>query len=205
MSEKRSKSRSPSRSKSPPPKERRASRSRSKGSRSPPVVRDRSPIREIDPTHNKLFVGNLSYETTEREVEDMFTKYGRVTEARLAVDKFSGKPKGFAFVTMDDARDAADAVKGLANYEINGRAVRVEISHGLGAVRKREERSSGYRGYSGRDYDSDRRGSGYDRDRSRERPRDRSRERTRDRSRERGGDRRERRRSRSRSDSRSRR
>ncbi|CAE7723289.1 SR34, partial [Symbiodinium microadriaticum] len=60
---------------------------------------------------------------TERDLEDVFSKYGKVTEARLAVDRDSNRPKGFAFVTMEDARDAKDAVDGLVDYEFEGRAM----------------------------------------------------------------------------------
>ena len=127
-------------------------------------------------------------------MEDIFAKFGRVTEARLAVDKFSGRPKGFAFVTMDDARDAADAARELVGFEISGRTIRVEISHGLGSGRRRDDRGGGggY-GRDRRDYGRDR---GYDRgydrrDRSRDRGYDRG-DRDRDRGRDRSPDRRDR-------------
>ena len=136
-------------------------------------------------------------QTSERELEDIFVKFGKVTEARLAVDKFNGRPKGFAFVTMEDARDAADACKELVDHELNGRVMRVEVSHGMGGARRRDDRS-GYRGGGYRDRGRDR--SRDRRDRSRDRDYGRGRDRSRDRD-----YRRDRRRSRSRSHSRGRR
>ena len=65
---------------------------------------------------NKLFVGNLSFNTTENDLQDAFAAHGTVLEANLMVDKMSGRPRGFAFVTMstpEEAQKAIDALNGL--------------------------------------------------------------------------------------------
>jgi RNA recognition motif-containing protein len=56
-----------------------------------------------------------------------------VSDVSINIDKQSGKSKGFAFVTMDDARDAADAVKALKGYELYDRAISVDVAHGGGS------------------------------------------------------------------------
>ena len=55
---------------------------------------------------NKLFVGNLSYNTTENELQDAFAAYGTVLEANLMVDRVSGRPRGFGFITFEDSQSA---------------------------------------------------------------------------------------------------
>src|SRR5216110_3182255 len=63
----------------------------------------------------KLFVGNLSYNTTENDLQDAFAAHGTVVEANLMVDRMSGRPRGFAFITMgtpEEAQKAIDAMNG---------------------------------------------------------------------------------------------
>lgn len=130
----RSRSRSPS-----PVAARRRSNSRSA---SPAPREDRQRGREGEAADGtKLFIGNIGFDTTERELEDLCDKYGKVVECRLAMDRSTNRPKGFAFVTMDTAEDADKCVEGLAGKEIDGRAVTVQISHGKGG-RRREGDSS---------------------------------------------------------------
>ncbi len=64
----------------------------------------------------KLFVGNLSYNVTENDLQDLFAQYGTVTEVNLMLDRMSGRSRGFAFVTMD-TKEAADA----ASQALNGK------------------------------------------------------------------------------------
>jgi RNA recognition motif-containing protein len=66
----------------------------------------------------------------------MCDKYGKVVECRLAIDRDSNRPKGFAFVTMESADDAEKCVEGLSGKEIDGRPVTVQISHGKGGRRR---------------------------------------------------------------------
>ena len=61
--------------------------------------------------NNKLFVGNVSYDTTELELQDLFAAHGAVEEVNLVTDRATGRPRGFAFVTMATAEEAAKAVQ----------------------------------------------------------------------------------------------
>mmetsp|Transcript_32580 Transcript_32580/g.33227 ORF Transcript_32580/g.33227 Transcript_32580/m.33227 type:complete len:219 (+) Transcript_32580:78-734(+) len=76
----------------------------------------------------RIFVGNITFNTTEEDLRPLFTKYGTVSELRVAVERDTGRNRGFAFVSMDDPRDARDAVDALTGYELDGRELRVEFS-----------------------------------------------------------------------------
>jgi cold-inducible RNA-binding protein len=86
---------------------------------------------------NKLFVGNLSFNTTENDLQDTFAAHGTVTEANLMMDRESGRPRGFGFVTMSTAEEAQKAIEALNGKSIDGRALTVNVA------RPREERSGG--------------------------------------------------------------
>src|SRR5712675_980010 len=73
----------------------------------------------------KLFVGNLSFNATENQLQDMFAAHGTVLEVDLIMDKFSGRPRGFAFVTMETKEGADAAVQALNGKELDGRALTV--------------------------------------------------------------------------------
>jgi cold-inducible RNA-binding protein len=92
---------------------------------------------------NKLFVGNLSFNTTENDLQDAFAAHGTVLEANLMVDKMSGRPRGFAFVTMSSPEEAQKAIDALNGKELDGRALTVNIA------RPREERPGGGGGGGG--------------------------------------------------------
>src|SRR5690242_17938771 len=96
---------------------------------------------------NKLFVGNLSSNTTENDLQDTFAAHGTVTEANLMMDRATGRPRGFGFVTMSTPEEAQKAVEALNGQTLDGRALTVNIA------RPREERSGGgggeRRSYSG--------------------------------------------------------
>src|SRR3989475_9671531 len=92
----------------------------------------------------KLFVGNLSFNTTENDLQDAFAAHGTVLEANLMVDKMSGRPRGFAFVTMSSPEEAQKAIDALNGKELDGRALTVNIA------RPREERPGGGGGGGGR-------------------------------------------------------
>ena len=94
---------------------------------------------------NKLFVGNLSFNTTENDLQDTFAAHGTVTEANLMMDRATGRPRGFGFVTMSTAEEAAKAVEALNGKSLDGRALTVNIA------RPREERAPGGGG-GGRSY-----------------------------------------------------
>ncbi|MCW5552952.1 MAG: RNA-binding protein [Verrucomicrobiae bacterium] len=85
----------------------------------------------------KLFVGNLSFNTTENDLQDAFAAHGSVVETNLMVDRMSGRPRGFAFVTMGSPEEAQKAIAALNGKELDGRALTVNIA------RPREERPGG--------------------------------------------------------------
>ena len=85
----------------------------------------------------KLFVGNLSFNTTENDVMDLFKTTGTVTSCDLIMDKFTQKSRGFAFVTMSTQEEATAAVSQLNGKELDSRALTVN------EARPREERPRG--------------------------------------------------------------
>jgi cold-inducible RNA-binding protein len=101
--------------------------------------------------NNKLFVGNLSFNTTENDLQDAFAAHGTVVEANLMMDRASGRPRGFAFVTMATDEEAQKAMTAMNGASLDGRNLTVNVA------RPREERSGGgggggrggQRGYGG--------------------------------------------------------
>jgi cold-inducible RNA-binding protein len=85
----------------------------------------------------KLFVGNLSFNTTENDLQDAFAAHGTVTEANLMMDRASGRPRGFGFVTMASPEEAQKAIAALNGANLDGRSLTVN------EARPREERSGG--------------------------------------------------------------
>jgi RNA recognition motif-containing protein len=94
----------------------------------------------------KLFVGNLSYNTTENDLQDAFAAHGTVVEANLMVDRMSGRPRGFGFITMSSPEEAQKAIAAMNGASLGGRAITVNVA------RPREERPSGGGGGGRRDY-----------------------------------------------------
>jgi len=91
----------------------------------------------------KLFVGSLSYGVTGAQVEDLFSKVGKVESCNLITDKFSGQSKGFAFVEMSTDEEADKAIAKFNNFELDGRKMVVNVA------RPKEDRpQSQDRGYS---------------------------------------------------------
>jgi RNA recognition motif-containing protein len=72
-----------------------------------------------------IYVGNLPYTVTDEELRDAFAAYGNVTSAKIIMDKFSGRSKGFGFVEMENEAEAEEAIKSLDNSEMKGRNLRV--------------------------------------------------------------------------------
>ena len=85
----------------------------------------------------KLYVGNLSFDTTELDLQDLFAEAGQVQEVALMQDKFTGKSRGFAFVTMSSADEAQKAISLFHGKNVQGRPLTVN------EARPREERSFG--------------------------------------------------------------
>lgn len=72
-----------------------------------------------------IYVGNLSYQMTEDELKDTFTPYGEVKSAKIIIDRYSNRSKGFGFIEMDNNEEATKAIEELNNKEIAGRSLRV--------------------------------------------------------------------------------
>ena len=92
---------------------------------------------------SKLFVGNLSFNTTENDLQDAFAAFGTVTEANLMMDRMTNRPRGFGFVTMSSPEEAQKAIEGLNGKDMDGRALTVNVA------KPREERTGGGRRESG--------------------------------------------------------
>ena len=72
-----------------------------------------------------IFVGNLSYQTTQEDLQAAFAQYGNVERVNIITDRDTGQPRGFAFVEMTERRDAETAISQLNGAELNGRALNV--------------------------------------------------------------------------------
>ena len=92
---------------------------------------------------NRLFVGNLSYQTMENDLQDYFSQAGVVTSVNLMLDKETGKSRGFAFVEFSTSEEANKAVEQFHNQEFQGRALTVNVA------RPREERAPRWSGHRG--------------------------------------------------------
>jgi RNA recognition motif-containing protein len=95
---------------------------------------------------NKLYVGNLSYDMQDRDLQELFVEYGTVTSAKIVTDRESGRSKGFGFVEMSTDAEAQAAISALNGQEVNGRALTVN------EARPKEDRGGsggGRGGYGG--------------------------------------------------------
>ncbi|MEK7186157.1 MAG: RNA-binding protein [Patescibacteria group bacterium] len=75
---------------------------------------------------NKLFIGGLEYSTTDAQLEEHFSKIGKVLSAKVIIDRDTGQGKGFGFVEMDTEETAKEAMDKLNNSELNGRSIAVK-------------------------------------------------------------------------------
>jgi len=94
----------------------------------------------------KMYVGNLSYDTTDSSLQQMFEAFGTVLSAQIIMDRDSGRSKGFGFVEMDSNQEAQAAIDGLNGKEVGGRPLTVN------EAKPREDRGGGGRsggGYGG--------------------------------------------------------
>src|SRR6476620_3325100 len=103
----------------------------------------------------KLYVGHLSLNTTETDLQDLFAQAGAVSEVTLRQDKFTGKSRGFAFVTMSNEADAQKAITEFNGKTVEGRPLTVN------EARPREARPGGGGGGGGRGYGGGGGGGGY--------------------------------------------
>lgn len=72
-----------------------------------------------------IYIGNMSYDTTEEQLRQAFEGFGQVSTVNIITDKYSGEPRGFAFVEMTSKDEAVAAIQGLNGQELNGRALNV--------------------------------------------------------------------------------
>ncbi len=110
-------------------------------------------FRECENVKN-IFVGNLSYGTTDQELRTLFESYGTVERVSIITDRDTGRSRGFAFVEMNDDAEADRAIEALNGYEVSGRALNVN------EARPRAERPPGGGG-EGRSYGRGGGGGGY--------------------------------------------
>ena len=91
----------------------------------------------------RLFIGNLSFKTTEGELETLFAESGSVSTVTIIMDRFSGRSRGFGFIEMGSEEEAQAAIERLNGYEFEGRALTVN------EAKPQERRGGG--GYGNRD------------------------------------------------------
>ena len=101
-----------------------------------------------------IYVSNLSFNTNDAELHELFSKFGEVSSAKVIMDRESGRSRGFGFVEMPSNDEGKDAMLGLNNKEVEGRAMSVSIA------KEREERTSGGGGNRGGGYSNNRGGGG---------------------------------------------
>ncbi|HET9792990.1 MAG TPA: RNA-binding protein [Thermoanaerobaculia bacterium] len=102
----------------------------------------------------KLYVGNLSYDTSEDELRDAFAAYGDVASAKIITDRDTGRSKGFGFVEFNDDDSARKAMSAMNGADLRGRALTVNEARpqaerprgGMGGGREKSGSGSGYRG-----------------------------------------------------------
>lgn len=87
-----------------------------------------------------IYVSNLSFNTNDAELNDLFSQFGEVSSAKVIMDRESGRSRGFGFVEMSSEDEGKAAMAGLNNKEVEGRAMSVSVA------KEREERSGGSRG-----------------------------------------------------------
>ena len=115
-----------------------------------------------------VFVGNMNFQTTEAELRALFEPFGQVTRVHIAMDRETGRARGFAFVEMPNDAEAAKAMQGLDGKEVGGRALKVNEARpkAAGGGPRGSGGGAGPRGSGGSGG-----GGGFDRDRDRDRPR----------------------------------
>lgn len=98
---------------------------------------------------NRLFVGNLSYQTMERDLQDHFGAAGTVLSVNLMLDKFTGRSRGFAFIELSTSEEADRAVEMFNGQDLGGRALTVNIARPREERAPREGGGGGFRGDRG--------------------------------------------------------
>src|SRR5690242_12813888 len=96
--------------------------------------------------NTKIFVGNLSFNITENDLQNAFAAHGTVTETNVMMDRTTGRPRGFGFITMSTPEEAQKAIDSLNGSTLDGRALTVNVA------KPREERATGGRDHGGSGY-----------------------------------------------------
>ena len=92
----------------------------------------------------RMYVGNISYDTTEEKLKEVFGVYGEVIEVKLITDKLSGRSKGFAFVEMAKEEEANAAQEAMDGQEVDGRKIKVNEAREEGSGGERRPRGGGF-------------------------------------------------------------
>jgi RNA recognition motif-containing protein len=109
----------------------------------------------------KLYVGNLTYDTTESTIEALFAQHGTVASVALITDRDTGRPKGFGFVEMGTAEEAQAAKAALDGTDLGGRMIKVDVAKEREPRTGGGGRSGGYGGGGGGGYGGGGGGGGY--------------------------------------------
>ncbi len=88
-------------------------------------------------SQNKLYVGNLSFNSSEDDITDAFSAHGTVTSVNVITDRETGRPRGFAFVEMSSGAEAQSAIQAMDGQDLDGRSLKVNVA------KPRESRPSG--------------------------------------------------------------
>ncbi|KAI3689403.1 hypothetical protein L2E82_47359 [Cichorium intybus] len=115
------------------------------------------PLNMIEQDEYRCFIGNLSWSTSDRDLKEAFKKFDHLVDAKVVMDRSSGRSRGFGFVTFDDEKSMEDAIEAMNGIDLDGRPISVD-------------KAQPNQGGGGRDRDS---GRDRDRDRGRDRGRDR--------------------------------
>ena len=97
---------------------------------------------------SNLYVGNLSFDVEEKELQELFTSYGEVVSANLITDRQTGRPRGFGFVEMAQSEDASKAIEALDGKELKGRNLTVNVAKPKNENSRGSNGGGNRRGYS---------------------------------------------------------
>ncbi|PIA41831.1 hypothetical protein AQUCO_02200334v1 [Aquilegia coerulea] len=114
-----------------------------------------------EPVEYRCFIGGLSWSTDDRGLKRAFDKYGHLVEAKVVVDRMTGRSRGFGFVTFDEKKAMDEAIEEMNGMDLDGRAITVDKAqpHGGGGRDRDDDRDRG-RGGRDRDYGGSRGGGG---------------------------------------------